>query len=340
MTLTQAPKPVPTILSGITSSGQPTLGNYIGAYLPFSRFLKGQTHRVFMMVADHHAITVRQDPKEFQANTLAGAAWYMASGLDPKLCTLFIQSQVPEHAQLGWILTTFTQMGELNRMTQFKDKGKGDNEAVGAGLYSYPCLMAADILLYDATEVPVGDDQIQHVELCRDIATRMNNLFGKDTFVVPKAVKPVAGARVMDLQEPNRKMSKSRPGAGTVLLQDTPDEIAKKMKRAVTDTVGNVAYDPTNQAGLANLMEIVAACRGTTPQAIAAEFAGSQYGPLKNAVAEAVVETLKPVQAEYARLMADKAELHRVLVKGADAASAHAAQTLRRVMDKVGYVLR
>ena len=330
--------PVPTILSGITSSGQPTLGNFIGAYLPFARFLKQKTHRVYMMVADHHAITVRQDPKAFHDNTLAGVAWYVASGLNPDLCTLFIQSHVTEHTQLGWILNTYTQMGELNRMTQFKDKSKGENDGVGVGLYTYPCLMAADIALYDATEVPVGDDQTQHVEFTRDVVTRFNNLYGP-TMVLPKAVKPVAGARVMDLQEPDRKMSKSRPGAGTVLLQDTPAEIEKKIKRAVTDTLGVVNYSPADQPGLANLIEILAACRGATPQAIAHEYAGGQYGPLKNAVAEAVVETLRPVQADYAKLMADKGELNRLLVAGAEKARAHAAQTLRRVMEKVGYVL-
>lgn len=331
-------KPVPTILSGVKPSGNPTLGNYLGAFLPFSRLVAGGTHRLFFMLADHHAITVRQNPQELHDNTYSLAAWYIASGLNPAACNVFVQSHVTEHAQLGWILTTFTQMGELNRMTQFKDKAKNENEAVGAGLFAYPSLMAADILLYDTTEVPVGDDQIQHVELARDIATRFNNIYGP-TFVVPKAVKPVAAERVRDLQNPLKKMSKSEAAeGGCILLEDTSDIISKKIKRAVTDTVGNVAYDPANQPGLANLMEIYAACKGMTPQAVAAEFAGGQYGPLKNAVAEVVVETLRPVQAEYTRLMADKAELHKVLVRGADKARVQAAQTLRRVMDKVGYV--
>ncbi|MCP5405260.1 MAG: tryptophan--tRNA ligase [Pseudomonadaceae bacterium] len=332
--------PTPTILSGIKPSGQPTLGNYLGAYLPFSRFLAKRTHNVFMMVADHHAITVRQDPKELTENTYAIAAWYIASGLNPDDCTLFVQSHVPEHAQLGWILTTFTQMGELARMTQYKDKSKGENEAVGAGLFMYPSLMAADILLYDTTEVPVGDDQTQHVELCRDIATRMNNLYGPDTFVLPKAVKPVAAQRVRDLQNPLKKMSKSEAGeGGCIMLEDETSAITKKIKRAVTDTLAEVAYDPANQPGLANLIEILAACSHRTPKEVVKEFKGSQYGPLKGAVAEAVVQTLEPVQAEYAKLMADKAELQNILAKGAKKAREKAAQTLGRVMTKVGYVL-
>lgn len=329
----------PTILSGIKPSGRPTLGNFLGAYLPFSRFLAQRTHRVFMMVADHHAITVRQDPKELHENTYAIAAWYIASGLNPADCALFVQSHVPEHTQLGWILTTFTQMGELARMTQYKDKAKGDNDGVGAGLFAYPALMAADILLYDTTEVPVGDDQTQHVEITRDIATRMNNLYGADTFVLPKAVKPVAAQRLRDLQNPLKKMSKSEASeGGCIMLEDDTAGITKKIKRAVTDTLGEVAYDPAGQPGLANLIEILAACSNRTPQEVVKEFKGGQYGPLKAAVAEAVVQMLEPVQAEYAKLMADKGELHNILAKGADKARDQAAQTLGRVMRKVGYV--
>lgn len=331
--------PTPTIFSGVQPSGQPSLGNYIGAFKPFSKFIAQGSHRVYMCVVDHHAITVRQDPQNLHENTYGVAAWYMASGVNPSQCTLFVQSHVPQHTELGWMLTTFTQMGELNRMTQFKDKSqKSDTAAVGAGLFTYPSLMAADILLYDTTEVPVGEDQIQHVELCRDLATRFNNAYGP-TFVMPKAVPPQIGGRVMDLQEPNRKMSKSRPGAGTILLEDPVADSVKKIKRAVTDTLGNVAYDEENQPGLANLIDILAACTGQTPQDIVKNFAGSQYGPLKNAVADAVAATLEPIQAEYKRLMADKAELAKVLAKGAEKASAHAEQTLRRVMTKVGYVL-
>jgi tryptophanyl-tRNA synthetase len=390
--------PQPTILSGVQPSGVPSIGNYLGAFLPFSRFLKAKSHRVYMMVVDHHAITVRQDPKDLHENTLAVAAWYIASGLNPADCTLFVQSHVSQHAELGWILNTFTQMGELERMTQYKDKAKQHSQNINAGLFTYPALMAADILLYDATEVPVGDDQTQHLELARDIATRVNNLYCKKihhiadinrehlnkiqkdlkkngfnkyiiskdlkhelafmkdmerslsgddkingwenpVFVIPEARRPQAAARVRDLQEPERKMSKSRPGAGTVLLTESPDEIAKKFKRAVTDTVGAVKYDPVGQPGVANLMEIMAACTNRTPKQVEEEFAGQQYGPLKSAVAETVVQTLEPVQAEYKRLMADKGELQNILAKGAESARVHAEQTLVRVMRTMGYVL-
>lgn len=330
--------PTPTILSGVQPTKQPTLGNYLGAFLPFRKFVEAKTHRVYMMVVDHHALTSCPDPKDFHANTYGIAAWYIASGVNPRQCSLFVQSHVRAHVELGWILNTFTRVGELDRMTQFKEKGRNDRDGANVGLFTYPVLMSADILLYDATEVPVGDDQTQHVELTRDIATRFNNIYGP-TFVVPKAVPPQVGARVMDLQEPGRKMSKSRPGPGTILLEDAPADAAKKVKRAVTDTLGNVAYDRANQPGLANLIDILSACTGKAPAAIAAEFAGSQYGPLKTAVADAVEATLAPLQAEYRRLMADRAYLDKVLAEGAAAASAHAEATLRRAKEKVGYVL-
>lgn len=331
-------KPTPTIISGVQPSGTLSLGNYLGALLPFSRFVKAGSHKVYFFLADHHAITVRQEPEALREQTFALAALYIASGLDPDLCTLFAQSHVPQHAELAWILNTFTQMGELERMTQYKDKSKQHSQNINAGLFTYPALMAADILLYDTTEVPVGDDQTQHLELTRDIATRINNHYGP-TLVVPKARIPEAAARVRDLQEPERKMSKSRPGGGTVLLTEGADEITKKFKRAVTDNVGVVKYDPENQPGVANLIEILAACTNRTPQQVEAEFAGQQYGPLKGAVAEAVVATLAPVQAEYKRLMADKGELQNVLAKGAEAARTKAEQTLTRVMRTMGYVL-
>lgn len=332
------PAPTPTILSGVQPSGVPSIGNYLGAFLPFSHFLKARTHKVYFFLADHHAITVRQDPKDLHENTLALTAWYLASGLDPALCDIFVQSHVPQHAELAWIFQTFTQMGELERMTQYKDKAKQHSQNINAGLFTYPSLMAADILLYDTTEVPVGDDQTQHLEIARDIATRINNHYGP-TLIVPKGRFPEAAARVRDLQEPDRKMSKSRPGPGTVLLTESTDEIAKKFKRAVTDTVGAVKYDPATQPGVANLIEILAACSNRTPQQVEAEFAGGQYGPLKSAVAEAVVQTLEPVQTEFKRLMNDKAELQNILAKGAEAAKEKAEQTLVRVMRTMGYVL-
>lgn len=326
----------PSLLSGVTPSGQPTLGNYIGAFKPFTSFQ--ESHHVFFMVADHHAITVRQDPKELHENTLGIAAWYIASGLNPKLCTLFVQSHVPAHVELGWILNSFTQMGELERMTQYKDKSARSAANVNAGLFTYPVLMAADILLYDAAEVPVGEDQTQHLEITRDIAERFNNHYGQKLLAVPKLTLPRTGARVKDLQDPTKKMSKSQPGAGTILLKETPAEAAKKISRAVTDSLGVIKYDPAVQPGLANLIEILAATSGRTPQQVAQEFEGQQYGPLKKAVAEAVAFTLEPLQAEYNRLMSDKAELTSILRKGAEKANETASLTLKRVKDAVGYV--
>lgn len=326
----------PIALSGIQPTGQPTLGNLLGAFKPFTQFQ--HSHQVFFMVVDHHAITARQNPKDLAENSLNVAAWYLASGLDPKLCTLFIQSHVPQHVELGWILTTFTQMGELERMTQYKDKGRQNKDAANVGLFSYPVLMAADILLYQTQVVPVGDDQIQHVELCRDIALRFNNHYEAKVFTIPKAVKPVAAERVMDLQEPERKMSKSRPGKGTILLLDAPTEAAKKIKAAQTDSINHIAYNPTEQPGVANLLEILAACRGTTPQAEAESLAGQGYGTLKTTTADAVVTALEPLQAEYYRLLADKAELQRIFAAGAAHAQTVASQTLAHVKATMGYL--
>lgn len=326
----------PSLLSGVTPSGQPTLGNYVGAFKPFTSFQ--ESHHVFFMVADHHAITVRQDPKELHENTLGIAAWYIASGLNPSQCTLFVQSHVRAHVELGWILNSFTQMGELERMTQYKDKSARSAANVNAGLFTYPTLMAADILLYNAAEVPVGEDQTQHLEITRDIAERFNNHYKQKLLTVPKLTLPRTGARVKDLQDPSKKMSKSQPGPGTILLQESPAEAAKKVNRAVTDSLGVIHYDPKNQPGLANLLEILASVSNRTPQQVAGEFKGQQYGPLKKAVAEAVAFTLEPLQAEYNRLMKDKAELTNILKKGAEAANEVAEVTLKRVKDAVGYV--
>jgi tryptophanyl-tRNA synthetase len=326
----------PISFSGVQPSGNPTLGNYIGAFRPFTAYQ--DTHEAYFCVVDLHAITARQDPKELHENNFAVAAWYLAAGLNPKKCTLFIQSHVHEHAELAWILNTYSQMGELERMTQYKDKAARNSQNINVGLFSYPVLMAADILLYNTQEVPVGDDQTQHIELCRDVATRFNNLYGQ-TFVVPKGIIPKAGARVKDLQEPTRKMSKSLPGPGCILLAESPAEAAKKIKRAVTDTLNNIAYDPANQPGVSNLIELLAACTSRTPQQVEKEFAGQQYGALKTAVADAVAATLEPLQAEYNRLMNDKAELLAILTKGAENAQAVASVTLRTVKDKIGFVL-
>ncbi|MBI1308403.1 MAG: tryptophan--tRNA ligase [Proteobacteria bacterium] len=324
----------PTVFSGVQPSGQPTLGNLLGAFQPFVKYQ--DTHTAFFCVVDHHAITVRQTPEELAENTLSVAARYISCGLDPAKCTLFVQSHVSAHAELGWVLNTFTQMGELERMTQFKDKSLRHAQNINVGLFDYPVLMAADILLYNATEVPVGEDQTQHVELARDIATRFNNLYGP-TVTVPKAIIPKAAARVKDLQDPTRKMSKSLGGKGTLFLTDSPAEAAKKIKSSVTDSLAQITYDPENQPGVANLLEILAALTHRTPQEAAKEFKGQQYGALKSAVAEAVVQCLEPLQDRYNGLMADKAELQNILRKGAEKARAVAGPTLARVMDKVGY---
>ena len=326
--------------SGIQSSGQPSLGNFLGAYKPFVAIQ--ETHDVFYCVVDHHSITVRQDPKKLTENSYAIAAWFLASGLDPEQCDIFIQSHNPHHTELGWILNTFTQMGELERMTQFKDKAQRHSTNVNAGLFTYPSLMAADILLYQTHEVPVGDDQRQHLELTRDIAIRMNNHYTPDSenplFIVPEAIYPKAAARVMDLQTPENKMSKSSEGLGTVFLIDDLKTIEKKFKKAVTDNVGAVHLDKDNQAGIYNLLDILAACTNKDIKDVAAEWDGQQYGGFKAAVADAVCSTLEPVQKRYHELMDDKAELQRILKRGAERAQERSTPTLERVKDAIGYV--
>jgi tryptophanyl-tRNA synthetase len=324
-----------TVLSGVQPSGTPSLGNFLGAFKPFTAYQ--HSHNAFFCVVDQHAITVRQEPKTLHHNSLAVAAWYLASGLNPNDCTLFIQSHVPAHAQLGWVLNTVTQMGELERMTQFKDKSARHAQNINVGLFAYPTLMAADILLYNTDEVPVGEDQTQHLELTRDVAHRFNAAFG-DTFTMPKAVLPPAGARVRDLQNPERKMSKSEPGKGTILLTDTPAEAAKKIKSAVTDSLGVITYDPQNQPGLANLIDILAVCTGRTPKQVEAEFSGQQYGPLKQATADAVSATLEPLQKAYNGYMNDKAELLRLLHQGAERANQVANATLAKAYEAIGFV--
>jgi tryptophanyl-tRNA synthetase len=267
--------------------------------------------------------------------TLELAAILFAVGLDPDVATVFVQSHMPEHSQLAWIMECNLSFGELSRMTQFKDKSaRREGEFIPAGLFTYPALMAADILLYDADEVPVGDDQRQHVEITRDVAVRFNHRFG-DTFVVPKAVMPKAGARVMDLQDPTSKMSKSADSdRGLIQLLDDPEAIARKFKRAVTDGDGEVRYDPLAKPGVSNLLEILAAATGQPPQDVATGY--TQYGPLKTDAGDAVIEMLEPVQARYRELMTDRGELASLLVKGADKARTVAAATLRRAYDAVG----
>lgn len=332
----------PTVLTGIQPTGVPTLGNLLGFFLPALSLQASQ--RAYYFVVDHHAITVRQDPAELRANTHSVAAWYLAAGLNPEQATLFVQSHVREHVELGWILSTFTQVGELERMTQFKDKSaqhEGQETGINVGLFTYPVLQTADILLYNATEVPVGDDQKQHVELCRDVALRFNNAYGKPVFTVPKHTIPPYGARVRDLQDPSKKMSKSRPGLGCVLLTDSAEEVEKKFKRAVTDSDSGptaIRYDPTSKPGVANLLEIIAGCTNSTPAAVAASLAGESYGTLKAEAAAAVKGVLVPLQAAHAAWLNNPAKLNAVLNAGAARATPVAAATLARVKDVMGYL--
>jgi tryptophanyl-tRNA synthetase len=337
---------LPTVLTGIKPTGVPTLGSLLGFFQPALSFQA--SHNAYYFVVDHHAITVRQQPADLLANTRAIAAWYLAAGLNPAKATLFVQSHVPAHVELGWILTTFTQMGELERMTQYKDKSRqhaqGHQGPINAGLFNYPVLQAADILLYHATEVPVGDDQKQHVELCRDIALRFNGIYGP-VFTVPKHSTPPHGARVRDLQDPAKKMSKSLGGQGCVLLTDSVAEVEKKFKRAVTDSDSGaeaIRYLPDEKPGVANLLEIIAGCAtndmGTTPQAVAAQLAGQNYGALKQAAADAVNTVLQPLQAAQATWLADTAGLDAVLAAGAIRANAVATPTLMAVKNAMGYL--
>jgi tryptophanyl-tRNA synthetase len=330
----------PIVLSGIQPSGRLTLGNYLGAiknWVPLS-----ETHDCYYMLVDLHAITVRQEPKVLRERCLEFIALYIACGLDPAKNVLFVQSHVSAHARLSWVLNCYTQMGELSRMTQFKDKSAKNVDNINAGLFDYPVLMAADILLYDATGVPVGDDQKQHLELTRDVAIRFNNAHGskdKPIFVVPEPMIPPVGARIMGLQEPTAKMSKSGDAETDALyLLDPPDTITRKLKRAVTDLGNEVRFDVKEKPGVSNLMSILSATTGASFESIVEQYNGQGYGKLKGAVAEAVVECLKPVQARYAELRSDEAGLMRVLRNGAQRASVKADATLKRVHESLGFI--
>ncbi|HZB73002.1 MAG TPA: tryptophan--tRNA ligase [Acidimicrobiales bacterium] len=323
------------VFSGIQPSGDLHLGNYLGA---LRRFVVDQDeHESFFCIVDLHALTVPKDPAELRARTLSTGALYLAAGLDPARSTLFVQSHVHEHAELAWLMACTASFGELRRMTQFKDKAEGQ-DFVSAGLFTYPTLMAADILLYDIDRVPVGDDQRQHLELTRDVAERFNARYGR-TFVVPAAAIPVAGARVMDLQIPTNKMSKSvESPQGTVLVLDEPKVIERKVKRAVTDTEAEVRYDPVEKPGVSNLLSILAAATGEEPKALADRY--EQYGPLKADTAAAVIELLAPLQTRYAELAADPGHVASLLAEGADKAQQVAAGTLARAREAVGLVPR
>ncbi len=325
------------VLSCIQPTGDVHLGNYLGA---LRNWVPGQhENEVFHGIVDLHALTMDVEPGMVGRRTIELAAILFAIGLDPDVATVFVQSHVHEHSQLAWLMECNVSFGELSRMTQFKDKSaKGVGEFVSGGLFTYPALMAADILLYDTDEVPVGDDQRQHVEITRDIATRFNHRFG-DTFVIPEPVIKKVGARIMDLQNPTSKMSKSQStDAGLVQLLDDPDTIARKFKRAVTDSDNEVRFDPEHKPGVSNLLQILAALSGDKPENVAAGY--TQYGPLKADAGDAVVEAVRPVQQRATELMSDRAELAALLHKGADKARAVASVTLQRAYDAVGLAPR
>ena len=324
------------MLSGIQPSGDLHLGNYLGAVKNWTAL--AEEFDCYYFMADLHSITVRQNPAELRRRSVAQLAQYIACGLDPDKNTLFIQSHVHEHAELGWILNCYTMFGELNRMTQFKDKCAKNADNINGGLFTYPALMAAEILLYQADYVPVGEDQKQHCELTRDIAMRFNNIYG-ETFKVPEPYIPKVGARIMSLGTPTSKMSKSDP-QGCVFLMDKPEEIARKFKRAVTDsdTENCVRYAPAEKPGVANLMSIYSSVTGKSFPEIEKEFEGKGYGVFKPAVGDAVIEALRPVREEADRILADKAYLQQVYTEGAQKASYVARKTLRKVYKRIGFV--
>ena len=327
------------MLSGIKPSGDLTLGSYLGAIKNWAE--RAETFDCYYFMADLHALTTRQNPADLRRRTLEQLAQYVACGLDPEKNTLFIQSHVPAHAELGWVLNCYTMFGELSRMTQFKDKSRKNADNINGGLFTYPALMAADILLYQPDYVPVGEDQKQHVELTRDIAQRFNNLYGS-TFKIPEPYIPKIGARVMDLLDPQSKMSKSDDiGNGRICLMDKPEDIARKFKRAVTDSDTDehcVRYDPEAKPGVANLMQIYSACCGKTFDEIEAEFTGKGYGAFKTSVGDAVIEMLRPIREEAQKLMKDKGYLDTLCRSGAEKASYIANKTLRKVYKKIGLV--
>ena len=324
------------MFSGIQPSGDLHLGSYLGAMKNWVEL--SDQYDCYYCIVDEHSITVRQNPAELRRRSVLQLAQYIACGLDPKKNTLFIQSHVHEHAELGWILNCYTMFGELSRMTQFKDKSAKNADNINGGLFTYPALMAADILLYQADFVPVGEDQKQHCELTRDVAIRFNNLYG-ETFKVPEPYIPKVGARIMGLSNPTSKMSKSDP-QGCVFLMDKPEELQRKFKRAITDsdTEHCVRYDPVNKPGVANLMNIYSSVTGKSFDEIEAEFDGQGYGAFKPRVGEAVIETLRPIREEAERIIADKAYLQEVYTTGAQKATYVARKTLRKVYKKIGLV--
>jgi len=330
----------PIVLSGCQPSGDLTIGNYLGA---LKQWVSMQdSHDCNYMLVDQHAITVRPDPAALRKATLDGLALYLACGVDPQKSTIFIQSHVPEHAQLSWVLNCYTQMGELNRMTQYKDKSQKSEANMNSGLFTYPVLMAADILLYKADCVPVGDDQKQHLELARDIANRFNNLYG-DVFTVPDPFIPEFGARVMSLQEPTKKMSKSDTNPSNFIgLLEEPKKITKKIKRAVTDSdeQANIYFDVAEKPGVSNLLSLLSCCTGQTVESLVPQYQDKMYGHLKGDVAEAVVSLLEPIQAKYQQYRNDQAFLEQVMRDGAEKASARASGIITSVYDAIGFIAK
>ncbi len=332
-------EPKKRIFSGVQPSGTITLGNYLGAIRNWVD-LQDDYECIFAMM-DMHTITVRQTPSELRKRTLELMALYIACGIDPEKSILFIQSHNSAHAELAWVLNCYTYMGELQRMTQFKDKSSRHADNINAGLFTYPVLMASDILLYQTELVPVGKDQMQHIEICRDVAQRFNALYG-DVFKIPEGLLVKSGAKIMSLQEPTKKMSKSDPNPkGYISMMDDFNVISKKIKSAVTDSEGVIEYRPDDEAkaGINNLLSIMAVMTNSTPEEVAKSFDGQGYGAFKGAVADAVVEAIRPIREEYDRIIKDKAYLQDIYTKGADSAHRIANRTLKKVYKKVGFIV-
>ena len=325
------------IFSGIKPSGDLTLGNYIGAIKNWVKLQ--EDYECYFCVVDLHAITVKQEPKDLRKRTLEILAIYVASGIDPEKNTLFIQSHVPAHSEAGWLLNCYTYMGELSRMTQYKDKSKNSGESISAGLFNYPVLMAADILLYQTNLVPVGKDQLQHLEIARDIGERFNKTYS-DTFVIPEPYIPKTGDKIMDLQDPSKKMSKSEENVnGYILIMDPPEVIRKKVNRAVTDSIGEVKYSD-EQLGVKNLMTILMIITGKSVEEIEEKYEGLGYAQFKKDVAEAIVSELEPVQIKVKEYVGNKAYLEGIYKRGAEKANYVANKTLRKMQKKIGFIPR
>ena len=324
------------ILSGIQATGRLTLGNYLGA---LNNWVKMQEqYECYYMIADLHTLTVRREAEELRKNTLSLIAMYIAAGLNPEKNTIFIQSHIPAHCELNWILGCYTYMGELNRMTQYKDKSAKHADNINSGLFTYPVLMASDILVYNAHYVPVGEDQRQHLELTRDVGERFNSIYG-ETFVIPAGYTKTDGARIMGLQNPESKMSKSSSNPNDVIfLDDEPEVIMKKFKKAVTDSEGIVKYNPETKPGISNLIEIYSVVTGKTKEEVEKEFEGQGYGTFKQAVGQAVVDKLAPIQAKYKELIENPEYLESIYKKGAEKAAKIANATIAEVKEKVGLV--